>query len=259
MDDLNVRPLEGFEPTSKDGKAIVPALAAFFQNWQHHLSEQFTKMQKEFEDICVANATKIQNLEDKVRTLEKKLEKVELQTEDQLAAELQDTIILSGNGLPSVSVNERCGQVAKDVIRTKLSINLHDDDIVAAYRIGKKVNDNTPDKRKILVRLTKKLQKNDLISAAKTAKPDDLFVSENLTPTRQKIAYALRQAKKNFPNIVSGTNTMNGVPYVWIKPTGRATGGASTRHKIVSHATLKRFYSDTLDTPLEEVVNDFSE
>ena len=149
--------------------------------------------------------------------------------------------------------------MAEDVIRTKLSISLDDDDIVAAYRLGKKVTDNTPDKRKILVRFTKKLQKNDLISAAKTAKPDDLFVSENLTPTRQKIAYALRQAKKNFPNIVSGTNTMNGVPYVWIKPTGRATGGASTRHKIVSHATLKRFYSDTLDTPLEEVVNDFSE
>ena len=75
MNELNVRPLEGFEPTSKNGKAIVPALAAFIQNWQHHLPEQFTKMQQEVEDICVANATKIQNLEDKVRTLEKKLEK----------------------------------------------------------------------------------------------------------------------------------------------------------------------------------------
>ena len=84
-------------------------------------------------------------------------------------------------------------------------------------------------------------------------------MSENLTPTRQKIAYALRQPGKNFPSIVSDTNTVNGVPYVWIKPTGRATGGASTRHKIVSHATLKRFYNETLDTPLEEVVNDFSD
>ena len=97
-------------------------------------------MQKEFEDICVANATKIQNLEDKVRTLEKKLEKVELQTEDQLAAELQDTTILSGNALPSVSVNERCDQVAKEVIRSKLSISLPDDVIVAAFMIGKKGN-----------------------------------------------------------------------------------------------------------------------
>ena len=74
---------------------------------------------------------------------------------------------------------------------------------------------------------TKKQQKNDRQSAAKTAKPDDLFVSENLTPTRQKIVYSLRQDKKNFPSIVSGTSIMNGVPYVWIKPTGRTTGGAS--------------------------------
>ena len=46
---------------------------------------------------------------------------------------------------------------------------------------------------------------------------------------------------------------MNGVPYVW----GRAIGGASTRHKIVSHSTLKKLYIDTLSTPLEEVVNEF--
>ena len=39
-------------------------------------------MQKEFENICVANSTKIQNLEDKVRNLEKKLEKVQIQSGD---------------------------------------------------------------------------------------------------------------------------------------------------------------------------------
>ena len=72
MDYLNVQSLEGFELTSKDGKAIVPLFPSFFQNWQHHLQEQFTKMQKEIEVICVANSTKIQNLEDKVRNLEKK-------------------------------------------------------------------------------------------------------------------------------------------------------------------------------------------
>ena len=59
-----------------------------------------------------------------------------------------------------------------------------------------------------------------------------------------------RQNEKKIPSIVSGTYTQNGDPYVWIKPTGRATGGSSTRHKIVSHAML--------GTPLDQVVNDFS-
>ena len=148
--------------------------------------------------------------------------------------------------------------MAKEVIRTKLNISLPNDVIVAAYRIGKKENDQAPDKRKILVRFTNK-QKNYLISAAKTTKPVDIFVSENLTLNRQKIAYALRQAKNKFPSIVSGTNTMNRIPYVWIKPIGRATGGSYIRHKIVPHATLKKFYYDTLSTPLDEVVNDFSD
>ena len=78
MDDLNVKLLEGFEPTNKDGKAIVPVFAALFQKWQHHLQELLTKMQKEFEDICVASSTKNQTMEDKVRTLERNLEKVQL-------------------------------------------------------------------------------------------------------------------------------------------------------------------------------------
>ena len=124
--------------------------------------------------------------------------------------------------------------------------------------LEKKKND-APDNRKILVCFTIKQQKNDLISAARTTKPDDLFVSENLTPTRKKIAYVLRRAKNKFPSIVSGTNTMNGGPFVWIKPTGRATGDSTTRHKIVSHVTLKFFYDESLGTSIEQVVNDFSD
>ena len=54
------------------------------------------------------------------------------------------------------------------------------------------------DNRKILVRFTNE-QKNDLVSASKTANPEDLFVSENLTPLRKKKTYALRQANKKFP------------------------------------------------------------
>ena len=84
-------------------------------------------------------------------------------------------------------------------------------------------------------------------------------MSENLTPTLQKIAYTLKQAKKKFPSIVPGTYTQNESPYVWIKAAGQVTGGSSTWHKIVSHAMLKRFYNDTLDTPLDQVVNDFSD
>ena len=72
MEDLNIQSFEGFEPSSKDGKQIVPMSASFFQSWQLHLQEQFNKVRQEFEKIRITNSTKNQNLEDKVRTLEKK-------------------------------------------------------------------------------------------------------------------------------------------------------------------------------------------
>ena len=138
MEDLNVQPLEGFEPTSKDGKAIMPLFTSFFESWQHHLQEKFKKMLQEFENICITNSTKIKNLEVKVHTLKKKQEKVELQSDNQAGAELQDTIILGGNALSSVSVIKKCYQVATEVISTKLSISLPNNVIVAAYRLIKK-------------------------------------------------------------------------------------------------------------------------
>ena len=111
--------------------------ASFFQKWQLHIQEQFEKMQQEFEKLWITNSTKFQNLEDKVRTLEKKLGKVELQCDDQAAVELQDTIVLGGNALPSVSVNEKCNRVATEVIMTKLSFSLPNNVIVAAYKLRK--------------------------------------------------------------------------------------------------------------------------
>ena len=135
-------------------------------------------MQHELEKFCIANSTKVLKLEDQVRTLDKKQEKVELRSDDQAAAELQDTVILGGNALSPVSVNEKCYQVATEVIRTKLSINLDNDVIVAAYRLGKKDNEQDCGNRKNFVRFTNKQQNNDLFSAAKNAKPDDLFVSK---------------------------------------------------------------------------------
>ena len=156
MEDLNTQPFEGFEPSSKDGKQIVPMFASFFQSWQLNLLEQFEKMQQEFEKLCITNSTKVHKLEGKVRTLEKKLEKVELQSDDQAAAELQVTVTLGGNALPSVSVNEKYDQVATEVIKTKLNISLPNNVIVAAYRLGKKDNEQTRDNRKIIVRFTNK-------------------------------------------------------------------------------------------------------
>ena len=87
------------------------------------------------------------------------MEKVELQSDDQAAAELQDTIMSVVNDLPPVSDNERCDQVTTEVIMNELSISLLNSVIVAAYRIEKKYNEKVCDNRKINVRFTNKQRK----------------------------------------------------------------------------------------------------
>ena len=44
-----------------------------------------------------------------------------------------------------------------------------------------------------------------------------------------------------------------------VKPTGLATGGTSTLHKITYRAMLNKLFTDTLNRSLDEVVSDWSD
>ena len=61
--------------------------------------------------------------------------------------------------MPPVSVNEKCDQVVTENIRTKLSISVPNNVIIAAFRLGKKDNEQARDNRKFLVRFTNKQYK----------------------------------------------------------------------------------------------------
>ena len=56
--------------------------------------------------------------------------------------------------------------------------------------------------------------KVDILNAARQVKPENFFVNECLTPTQKAIGYVLRKAKKEFPNIVSGSTTFDGKHFV---------------------------------------------
>ena len=66
--------------------------------------------------------------------------------------------MLGGNALPFASDNERCGQVTKEFISSKLKISLPNEVIAAANRIGKKENDKARGNWKIPVRSKNKQQ-----------------------------------------------------------------------------------------------------
>ena len=80
-----------------------------------------------------------------------------------------------------------------------------------AHRLGRKPASQSEDRRGIIVKLCRREVKYDLMKACKS-------VNESLTPTRNAILYGLRQAKKKFPDRISGYGSIGGKVLVWIKP-----------------------------------------
>ena len=90
-------------------------------------------------------------------------------------------------------------------------------DISIAHRLGPKPVNGT-DRRNIIARFCRRSLKYKVLNKARQAKPENFYISESLTPTRQTITRVVRKAKTEFPAIVSGYNTVDGSIYVWVKP-----------------------------------------
>ena len=113
------------------------------------------------------------------------------------------------------------------------------------------------DKRQIFAKFCNHHDKKDVISATKPVKPVHLYFSENLTPQRPTLAYALRKARKEFPTVVAGKCTQNDANYVWLKPTnGRAPGARNTKHKVSSYTVLSAFCNKTQKKPVSHFVTE---
>ena len=211
-------------------------------------------MKTEFQQICQQNSDRIQSLEDEVRTLNKKIKKLEEKSDESEAYSRRNTIILSGNDLPAGSSTENCTQVVVDIVKSKLKVTINPSDISIAHSIGKNLANNS-DRRKMFVKLCRRDLKSDLIQAVKTMKPSNFYISESLTSQNETIAYVLRRARKDFDQIISGSTTVDGINYVWVKPPNAQVPGAKNiRHKISTQSALSAFCSQTLHRPLAHYV-----
>ena len=83
----------------------------------------------------------------------------------------------------------------------------------------------------------------------------EFFTNEALTPTRQTIAFALRKAKKLYPELVSGSTTQDGKPYVWVYSANNNSSGAKTvKHLVHTHHRLEVFCSDIIRKPFSSLI-----
>lgn len=217
-----------------------------------------------FNEFHAEKNVKIQELNDEVKSLRERVQNLEHKIDDQSQNSILDHVVISpkdNGGLPVFTKDENPKQIVRKLFKDHLSLELTDNDISSAHRIGKvKVDPRTKkpaeDRRRILVRLGR----NDLIpnifSHCKESNPP-FFVNESLTPTRGKICYILRKLKKKFSCKITKVHTFKGVPRVFLKSNRPSTRTAKdTFIEIPTILKLESFVTDHLEKTLLELSRD---
>ena len=257
MTDLSL--LEDLAPSSKDGKLIVPALIQVFTNFQETFSSMFETLKQDLFKTFEEQDGKIQRLTTRVDVLEKHIARLEERIEDNDSYERRDTLILSGNKVPPVTSDENPAMLVRDLLKTHANYILQPNEISVSHRLGGKSKSQKPDQKSIIVKLCRRETKIDVLKAVRAKKPNGFFVNECLTPAQQTISYVLRMAKREFPQIISGSTTNDGRNFVWVKPPNpHAAGAKDLRLRITTRPKLEEFCTRTLGKPLNHFIKEWT-
>ena len=125
------------------------------------------------------------------------------------------------------------------------------EDVASAYRVGPRPISQRSDTRRTVVKLRSRELRNEIIQICKSVKPTDLYINENLTPTRSRIVRVLRQQKRCHAPMIAGCGSMGGRVYVWIKPSDST--GKSAKFFVNTWNKLQEFCEKILKTQLDEL------
>ena len=224
-----------------------------------------TIMQTEFAKLREEMSTKdgeIVELREKVTCLDKTVAKLRELIDDNDSYDRRDTIVLSGKAIPVFNVGENSTNIARDVIKNVLKIEMSPNDISVSHRFGKKPANQQPDKRDIIVKLCRRDLKRPLITASKELSPQqrpNLYVNEHLTPTRKTLLFALRQMKRAHPDLVKGCSSFEGRIYAYTKPpVGSPAIARDRRHLVNTREALVEFCREYVNKPITAFLENWS-
>lgn len=194
------------------------------------LFDLLTEKLEEMMGLLAERDVKIEKLEGKVVAMESVIADLKVRVDDAEAENRSSSIIISGDSLPVYSPNENSIQVACEVLKRDLKYEISRSNIISGFRIGKKVGSQAASMKSILLKLSSRETKQDILTACKTVKPRDLFINESLIPRRAHVLYLLRRAKKEH-NKVSGCGSSDGRVFVYLRST---TPDARGRRMIIN-------------------------
>ena len=180
------------------------------------IREDLRSMKDELLALLDAKSTEISCLREEVKDLKLTVGRLEERIDDADCYERRDTLIVSGSAVPPGTPDEVCRNVVMGVFKDELKLNISSSDISTAHRVGKRPVTQSPDNRKIAVKLCRRDLKRDLLSSRRTLKPDGLFISESLTPVRNTIMFVLRKIRRAHPNILKGCTSIDGRVFAYV-------------------------------------------
>ena len=257
MELFNENLLASFQPTSKDMKTLVPILVSLFQGFQENINFTLGEIKSDIVSQIQQKNEKITTLENEISALKQTVEKLQDKIDDNDAFERKSSVIMSGRMIPAFKENENLNDTICGLIRRELSVNLKPEEISAVHRMGGKSSSQKTDRRPIILKLCKISTKSDLILSARAKKSKELFLNEFLTPQRQTISYVLRRARREFPHLISGSTTIDGRNFVWIKNPSNAPGARDGRRCINNQSQLCDFCENVLNKPLTHFISEW--
>lgn len=223
---------------SEESKTLLSLLNVRFDMLHSRLEEKDAKISKLEREVSL--------LHEDLTDLKEKLDEVE-------ANDRRNTIILSGEQLPPVTTGENVTQVAMETVKEKINYVIPATDVYAAFRLGKKKSTQAVDNRPIMIKLIRPGLSNDVLHACRTVKPLNFYVNENLTPARSRILFALRHAKRRFPDKIASCGSREGRIYVWMK--SQSPNGSNTRVFIDGNRRLEELFSGSFGMTVDELLN----
>ena len=257
---MSIESLNEFIPSSKDCKALLPVLIDFFRKFEKKYTEQFESLQENMKTSLAERNAEISTLKTEVSSLKKRVSQLEEKIEDGEAYEKRDTLIFSGAKVPVISSNEDCIQVTQNLIRENLKVSVPENEISVAHRLGSNVNNQNSNKRSIIVKFCRRNTKSDVLSSARKMRIENLYINECLTSTQRMIGFVLRKAKRDHPDIISGSTTFEGKYFVWTKPPNTNSPGArDNKHNVGSIYKLEKFLAQNLNKEISHYVPNYDQ
>ena len=230
-----------------DAKSIIEHVKAEFLK----MKSEFSEMRTKFSEFLTAKFKEVDDLKEQVHDLNRTIRKLEDTIEDASAYERRDALILGGKCLPVSYQGEICSTIVQNLVKEHLNLEIQSSDISTAHRLGIKRQNQTADKRNIIVKFCRRDVKREVLVASKQKRSSDIFANESLTPKRKVLHDTLRNMKRQHPDLIKGCTTIDGRVYAFTPPISPGPNSRDMRHHIINQDVLKDFCRTYIKRPLD--------